>query len=276
MKYLKFILSKFIFSLCLINILHNSFYSTVAAIKLYKTSNNGNGGGSISSSSSNISSNKHNHKQSSTKIYLSDLLKEIDQNYSSTLKLVQQQPTTSITLTSTTTPKIIRTTTQLPKTLTLEEYLNQTSNNKNHYESDYTKNTGPYCKVNYRKFPVKISDECQSFNYPMVECTGYCQSQSIIWKNHDNIQTASCCSMISVYEKSAKLYCTKRLEANDMKNDYYKSFRDDEVAKLFQESFNKHSWKSHKVVFKGKKLYSGYYTVKIYYNATCQCEYYDD
>ncbi len=191
--------------------------------------------------------------------------------------MVQTTSTSKLTTTTfITTPKIIKTTTQLPKALTLEEYLNQTSSVENHnFESDYIQSNGPYCKVNYRKFPIKISDQCQSFNYPIVECTGYCQSQSIIWKNHDNIQTASCCSMISVYEKSAKLYCTKLLEQNEIKTDFYRMFKDDEVAKLFKESFNKHSWKSHKVVFKGKKIYSGYYTVKIYYNATCQCEYFD-
>ncbi len=237
-----------------IEILHNNFDSTEAAVKLFNNSS--------------LIINNNNQKKS-TKIYLSDLLKEIDQNNSSSKNI--QIKTKAIN----TTPKIIKTTTQLPKALTLEEFLNQTSTVENDFDSDYFHNTGPYCKVNYRKISIKISDECQSFNYPMVECTGYCQSQSMIWKNHDNIQTASCCSMINVYEKSAKLYCTKRLQQNEIKKDFYRAFKDDEVAKLFQESFDKNSWKSHKVVFKGKKLYTGYYTVKIYYNATCECEYLD-
>ena len=64
------------------------------------------------------------------------------------------------------------------------------------------------------------------------------------------------------------------LEPNEIENGLLDKIKDQEISDLFQQSLKTNTWINHKVISKGKAIYTGYYPIKIYYNATCKCEYF--
>lgn len=137
----------------------------------------------------------------------------------------------------------------------------------------HTSRTSPsYCRPMYRKFTLKLGKNCQNIEYTLVECNGYCHSQSMIWKNHEEIKVVSCCTISRVLQKLTKVYCLKQIEPEQIKNEFYQKMKDLEVFQIFQNSFTKSAW-TDQIGYKGKQFYGGYYSVLVSYNATCECEY---
>ena len=127
------------------------------------------------------------------------------------------------------------------------------------------------CRPVYRKLDMKISEQCQKFSYQFVECKGFCHSGSMVWKNSDGIQSTACCSLQSVSQKSAKIFCLKPVEMNEVRNELYSRIKDFEMLRLFQNSFSKSKW-TEQIMYKGKIMYTGFYKIVAYFNATCECE----
>ena len=202
-------------------------------------------------------------KKKPSKFYLSDVMKKFENKNSSYKPLVNKNPFSQNTKTDLTN--------QDQNGMENSSY-NEHASHLNMFSQYKSSTSASYCEPSYKKYQIKIGDECETFNYSLVECNGYCRSLFIIWKNHDDIQTVSCCTMTAVTYKLNKIYCLKRLDSNEIKNDLYQKIRDDEVYQLFKESLSKTSWTDH-LVYKGKHLYAGYYTVKTFHDATCECQY---
>jgi hypothetical protein len=129
-----------------------------------------------------------------------------------------------------------------------------------------------YCRPVYRKVVLRISEHCQPLEYQLVECNGYCHSQSMIWKNQDEVQSTSCCTLASVNRKVAKIYCTRSLQPEEVQARFYSKSKDDDIYRLFQESFGSSTW-TEQVIYKSKHVYSGYYSVILYFDASCECQF---
>ncbi len=132
----------------------------------------------------------------------------------------------------------------------------------------------PQCHVDYRNYSIKISDECEPFDYPFIECKGYCQSKSMIWKTGEEIQEAECCSMTNVFYMNSEVFCKKKLEPNEIKTYLNEEIKDEEFLDIFYKSFNKSSW-TDQITFKRNTKYLGYFTVKIQFDARCSCQNFD-
>jgi hypothetical protein len=128
-----------------------------------------------------------------------------------------------------------------------------------------------FCRPIYSKYSLKISEKCQMVEYQTVECNGYCQSQSMLWKNEE-LQTVSCCSLSRVQQKSLKIYCTKQVEQDEIRNQWYARMRDPELYRLFQRTFDQSAWTDY-LVYRNGILYKGYYTLMYFYAAICECEF---
>jgi hypothetical protein len=127
------------------------------------------------------------------------------------------------------------------------------------------------CKLKLKTQSFKISEHCEAIDFPLVECSGYCNSQSMIWADGEEVQTASCCSISNFTQANIKIYCVKRPKVDEINVELYDKMKDGEVKEEFRRSFSKSTWKRHELL-KDNRLYKGYYTVSITNNATCSCE----
>lgn len=128
-----------------------------------------------------------------------------------------------------------------------------------------------YCRPNYKNYKIKIGTDCTTLNYKLVECSGYCNSQSMISKNQKELRVIGCCTLKKIFYKKNKLYCVRRIESQKIENDFYKKTKDTELYELFKNSFSESSWTDEPVVYRNRK-YGGYYTVIMSHNASCACE----
>lgn len=131
--------------------------------------------------------------------------------------------------------------------------------------------TKSYCRPNYKTFRVKISNQCHPFDYKIVECSGFCRSQAVVWKNSNAIQIVSCCSIQSVHQKLIKLYCLKPVEPTLLIKEFSKSSKEPELYEIFRDNFAESTWTDH-FVYIGERVYAGYYSILMAYNVTCRCE----
>lgn len=129
----------------------------------------------------------------------------------------------------------------------------------------------PSCQVSYRNYSIDLGEGCEAFTYPLVECNGYCQSKSMIWKTGEEIQEAECCKITSVSYIFSKVYCQKKLLLYQIKNRLNEVIKDDEILDAFQSSLKETPWTS-RVVNKDGIKYTGYFTVKLQFDATCECQ----
>jgi hypothetical protein len=148
---------------------------------------------------------------------------------------------------------------------------NQTSGKKNNNSAE-PEQLDAYCRPVYKRMQLRINGDCQPLEYQVVECSGYCQSQSMVGKNEDEVRVASCCSLTGVNRRLVRVYCTRTLRPDEVRNaPLYSQSRDAELLKLFQASFGAASWTEH-VVYKNRHVYSGFYSVSLYFDASCECE----
>jgi len=128
------------------------------------------------------------------------------------------------------------------------------------------------CESSSKFYPIRIGNGCETINFPIFECSGFCHSKSFMWKNTDEIQDYECCGIASAYYEHLKIFCLQQLDLNLMKIRLLMKIKDKTVHDLFENSFEKNSWTNHSVM-KDMNLYAGYYTVKILENVTCECKY---
>lgn len=184
----------------------------------------------------------HTNKKKTSRVYLSDVMKKFE-----------SEPQNSLFNQST----HVETSAYQPESESQDEWAPASS---------------AYCRPIFKKYTIKIGSNCQSVDYNMIECNGYCHSQSMIWKNHGEVNFVSCCTLSKVNQKLMKIYCSKRLEPDQIKNELYQKMKDSEVFNIFQNSFSKSAW-TDQAGYKGKQYYGGYFSVLVSYNATCECEY---
>ena len=129
------------------------------------------------------------------------------------------------------------------------------------------------CAPIANKRSVRIAPQCKKFKFNFVECNGYCESQSMIWNQHTDIKVVLCCSMYDVVTRPERIYCSTRIDTNEITNDAFAEMRDDEVYSTFKEAFDRSTWTDEKVFSNktNKLLYSGYFTVSQVSKAKCKC-----
>jgi hypothetical protein len=129
----------------------------------------------------------------------------------------------------------------------------------------------PSCQVNSRNYSINIGDECETFKYPLIECSGYCHSKSMIWKTAEEIQEAECCKITSVSYISSKIYCKNKLLNNNIKDYLSETIKDEEIVEAFETSLRDMPW-TNRVIYKNGIKYSGFYMVKLQFDASCECQ----
>lgn len=121
------------------------------------------------------------------------------------------------------------------------------------------------CHAKIFSYPISISRYCQEYNYTSIECEGYCFSDSMVWKNI-TVDSTSCCSFKDVTYKEERIYCSKQLSDNEIEDDFLYILSDEEMFRVFKRSFLK-NW-----IKLRKNDHAGYYTIKSYNNAKCECQ----
>jgi hypothetical protein len=129
-----------------------------------------------------------------------------------------------------------------------------------------------YCRPNYRTYRIQLGNECAPMDYRLVECSGYCNSQSMVWKNQEELRVVACCSIKRMVERKTRLYCAKPVDMSLIESDLYKSSKDEELHELFRNSFSLSAWTRLSGAEKNSNIYTGYYTVNMFYNVTCSCQ----
>lgn len=169
-----------------------------------------------------------------------------------------------------------------------EENFDEDSN----HDSTTTGNVKSWmCRPIYRRIrsyrqSARFSEHCQPLtDYQLVECMGYCHSQSMLWKNKDELTTAACCSMSHVNHRTTRIYCTRPIEPDEIHVDAQLRylFKDKDMIDMFKNSFTRSAWTSELSSSSSNNQpskstnsnvrYTGYYSILVYYNATCECEF---
>ena len=122
---------------------------------------------------------------------------------------------------------------------------------------------------------MHISKHCETINYIYLECTGYCESNTYFYKDEE-ISSASCCSLRNIEFKEVKLHCFKKLLLpSDLTNEHSLYRKDVELMQTFQNSFKSSQWTeiepSSETTSNTKKSFSGFYTILMATNASCEC-----
>ena len=118
----------------------------------------------------------------------------------------------------------------------------------------------------YFKASIHINELCQEINYPFLKCDGYCPSKTFFYGNNE-INKFSCCSLDKILMKKMNIFCKRKLKPYEIKNAYALHLKDPELFDSFQSSFTELSWQ-----FNKSAHFMGYYTLNVYYNATCVCQ----
>ena len=133
------------------------------------------------------------------------------------------------------------------------------------------KKTAPACQAITSKYSLSLGDDCQTLDYPLIECDGYCQSKSMIWVNDDEVQDVECCTIKNVQFRFSKMYCSKKLTLNQIKSRLQTRIKDKEMLEFFQILFGIATWSSHGPAW-NRTSFKGYFNVKTFFNASCQCQ----
>ena len=128
------------------------------------------------------------------------------------------------------------------------------------------------CKSTSEIYPITIASQCQKIDFPLIECHGFCQSKSFVWKNGEEIQDSQCCSMTGVYYDHLKIYCSEKLDFQLIKKNILEEIKNNRLKDFFINSFVKKSWTNHSLI-KDSIVFKGFYLVKIVRNVTCACQY---
>lgn len=123
------------------------------------------------------------------------------------------------------------------------------------------------CKLIYSERKLRISKECETIDYSYLECNGYCPSNTLFYLEEE-INSVSCCSLQNLQTKDVRIYCSRKLNSTtDFENDYSQYRKDTEIMEEFQNSFTNPVWNYIKPV----RNYTGFYTILMATNATCEC-----
>lgn len=144
------------------------------------------------------------------------------------------------------------------------------------------------CRSHVKMFKLNISSLCEPIDYRTVECSGYCSSRTMLWKNVYEVSNVACCSIVKMYQEQARLYCLAPVELSVLVSEVFKSWTNEKLTSsqtlshhqghtydIFRENFISPNWTANYVLI-GERLYTGYYSIPMTRNATCRCQSLDD
>ncbi|RNA39915.1 hypothetical protein BpHYR1_030938 [Brachionus plicatilis] len=158
--------------------------------------------------------------------------------------------------------------------MNLSDILKKTQTKESIKEKYYFVPSDSYCRPFIKRYKIKIGPSCQTIQYNIAECQGFCKSQSMIWKNQNELKVVSCCQIKQVHQSRVRIYCLKRLNPNQINHDIYERTRDMELIEIFKQSFTESSW-TDQITFKDNNFYTGYFSILMPVNISCQCQYHN-
>ena len=181
-------------------------------------------------------------KRNATKIYLTDLIKKIELS-----DLNDKKTNTSTSQNSIVSPEML-------SKISPVNYANS------------------QCQLVQKNVSVNIGPGCPTIDWPIVECSGYCRSKALMWKNEDEIQEGECCTMSSAYYENVRIYCTEKIDFEQVRNNLTEGgLKSVNLLEFVLNSFVKKVWSTH-VIVREKQIYAGFYTVRLVYNGICECK----
>lgn len=155
--------------------------------------------------------------------------------------------------------------------MNLSEILKKTQNKEPNKEKYYFIPNDSYCRPFIKKYKIRIGPNCQTIQYNIAECHGFCKSQSMIWKNQHEIKSVNCCQIKELQQSSVKIYCLKRLDPDQINHDIYEQNKDMELIEIFKQSFSESIW-TDQITLINNNIYTGYFSLLIPVNISCVCQ----